>query len=292
MKPVVIIALCCAALGGAAQTDYAYQTFNGPRIINGYSVETKPQGVATFVISHRFGDIYQDNAGSILYNFFGFDGGANMRIAMDYAPTGFLMAGIGRSSFGKTYDVYLKGKILKQSKGEKHMPVSISGYVDCSVITDTGNAIMDTYFADRLNYAYQLLIARKFNDALSVQISPTLVHRNLVATRDENNDVFAVGISAKWQFAKNVALNGEYYYTFPGQLPDGYANYAGIGFDFITKGHVFQLQITNSPYLTPTYLVGNTIGKIFDKDAAGRFDLNVRFGFNIVRDFKIGGRQY
>lgn len=91
---------------------------------------------------------------------------------------------------------------------------------------------------------------------------------------------------------KNVAINGEYYYTFPNQLLEGYTNYVGIGFDFITKGHVFQLQITNSPYLIPTYFIANTQGKVFDKDAEGNFDLNIRFGFNIVRDFKIGGRQY
>lgn len=292
MKLLFIIVLSCIAIYSSAQTEYAYQTFNDPRIINGYSVETKPQGIATFVISHRFGDIYQDNASSILYNFFGFDGGANMRIAMDYAPTNWLMVGAGRSSFDKTYDLYAKGRILRQSKGGKNMPFSVSAYADVSIITDTTDALLDSFFVDRLDYAYQIFIARKFNDAFSVQLAPSFVHRNLVETKAENNDVFAIGISAKWQFAKNVAINGEYYYTFPNQLPDGYSNYAGIGFDFITKGHVFQLQITNSPYLIPTYFIANTQGKIIDKDAEGNFDLNIRFGFNIVRDFKIGGRQY
>ncbi|MEZ4950051.1 MAG: DUF5777 family beta-barrel protein [Saprospiraceae bacterium] len=32
---------------------------------------------------------------------------------------------------------------------------------------------------------------------LSLQLSPTLVHRNLVPTRAESNDVFALGIRAK-----------------------------------------------------------------------------------------------
>lgn len=292
MKYLFIATIAAITFSATAQTDYAYQTFNDPRIVNGYSVETKPKGIATFVISHRFGDLYQNNAASVLYNFFGFDGGANMRIGLDYAPTNWLMIGAGRNSFDKTYDFYAKGRLLRQSTGEKNSPVTISFYTDISLITDTSNALLDSFFVDRLGYAYQLFIARKFNDAFSMQIIPSLVHRNLVDTRDEKNDVIAIGIAAKWQFAKNVAINGEYYYTLPNQLPAGYANCIAIGFDFITKGHIFQLHLTNSPYLIPTYYIGNTQGKVFDQDADGQFDLNLRFGFNIVRDFKISGRQY
>lgn len=292
MKQILLIIACCLVIFSYGQTEYAYQTFNDPRIINGYSIETKPKGIATFVISHRFGDIYQNGPGSILYNFFGFDGGANMRIAMDYAPLNWLMIGGGRSSFNKTYDFYAKARLLRQSSGDKNMPISLSFYTDISVVTDTTYDLLDSFFVDRLGYSYQIFIARKFSDAFSFQLMPSLVHRNLVETRAEKNDVFALGFAGKWQFAKKVAFNAEYYYTLPNQLPAGYADYVGVGFDFITKGHIFQLQITNSPYLIPTYFIGNTQGKVFDQDAEGKFDLNVRFGFNIVRDFKVGGRQY
>lgn len=68
-----------------------------------------------------------------------------MRIAMDYAPTNWLMVGAGRSSFDKTYDLYAKGRILRQSTGEKNMPISLSGYADVSIITDTSDALLDTF---------------------------------------------------------------------------------------------------------------------------------------------------
>ena len=86
-------------------------TFKGTRIINTHSVETPAKGVLLFMIMHRFGKI---NEGA--YEFFGLDN-ATMRMGFDYGLTDELTVGIGRSTFQKTYDGYLKGKLLRQSEG-------------------------------------------------------------------------------------------------------------------------------------------------------------------------------
>jgi opacity protein-like surface antigen len=272
--------------------DIAYDVFSDTRIITSQSVETNLQGEGTFIISHRFGDIYQGGASSVLYNFFGFDGGANMRIGLDYGIKDWLMIGGGRSGYNKTYDAFVKSKVLQQQKGDKNMPVTVTLYADVSFISDTTNAILDSFFVDRFSYAYQLMIARKFNDMLSVQLMPTLIHRNLVATNEESNDVFAIGAALKYNVTPTLALSGEYFYNLPGQLPEGYNDYMGLGIDIKTKGHVFQIQLTNSPFLIPEYYIGATQGSIIDEDSNGNFDLNLRLGFNITRDFQLGGRQY
>ena len=182
--------------------------------------------------------------------------------------------------------------LLQQQTGDKNIPVAVSFYTDASIITDTSNAILDSFFVDRFSYTFQLLIARKFNEYLSVQVMPTLIHRNLVATREENNDVFALGLAAKYDITPTLAISGEYFYTLPGQLPSTYDNCLALGVDISTKGHVFQIQLTNSPFLIPEYFIGATQGSIIDEDSNGNFDLNLRLGFNITRDFQLGGRVY
>jgi len=49
------------------------------------------------------------------------------------------------------------------------------------------------YFSSRLSYAGQVLIARKMSRKLSLQLTPAFVHRNLVATVLDPNDLWAVG---------------------------------------------------------------------------------------------------
>ncbi|HRH54992.1 MAG TPA: DUF5777 family beta-barrel protein, partial [Chitinophagales bacterium] len=151
--------------------------------------------------------------------------------------------------------------------------------------------LLDPYFTGGIGFANQLLIARKFSDGFSLQLMPTHVHRNLVDLNSDPNDIFAVGIATKVRVAKNIDLTGEYFYTLPDQLPVGYDNCLSIGADFITKGHVFQLQFSNSPYLIPEHYIGKTQGSIYET-VNGKPEFNIRFGFNITRTFKVAGRPY
>jgi hypothetical protein len=270
---------------------YATETFRDTRVINGQSVETSIQGQMKFIISHRFGDMYQENAYSILYNFFGFSGGANMRIGLDYGITNWLEVGAGRSNLEKTYDGFVKAKLLKQSSGDKNFPFTLTLCSGMSVITDTTSDVTEAYFSDGFGFSNQLILARKFSEGLTVQLMPTHIHRNLVALNSDPNDVIAIGAATKVRLTKSIDLTAEYYYTLPNQLPDGYDNSLAVGLDFITKGHVFQLQFTNSPYLIPEHFIAKTQGSIFE-DVNGKTEINLRFGFNITRTFKIAGRQY
>ena len=98
------------------QTEYAYATFKGTRIINLQSNELPAEGVMQFMIMHRFGALNDD----FLYNFFGLEQ-AQTRFSLDYSFTDWLNIGIGRSSFSKTYDGFAKIRILRQSKDDKNL---------------------------------------------------------------------------------------------------------------------------------------------------------------------------
>jgi hypothetical protein len=254
--------------------DYTYATFKANRIINLHSVENTAKGVLDIKISHRFGYL---NSG--ISDLFGIDQ-ASIRIGGDYGITDQFMVGVGRSSFEKTYDGFLKYKILRQSQGAKVMPISISFLSSMAVKTiPFQNPDRENYFSSRLYYAHQILIGRKFSESFSFQLSPTLVHRNLVRTSAEANDVYSIGAGGRMKLTKRTSLNLEYIYVLPNQLAPGYRNSFSIGFDIETGGHVFQLHFTNSTSMIEKGFITESVGNWANGD--------VHFGFNVSRVFTL-----
>ena len=247
-------------------------TFKGTRIINGQSVETRGKGNLEVIISHRFGRI---NSGA--YNLFGLDD-SNVRLGMEYSVTDRFTLGFGRNSFNKIYDGYVKGKVIQQKSNGS--PVTITWVSDASLYS-LKRPELEMTFERRLRFVNQVLIARKINSAISLQLMPSYVHRNLVPTESEPNDLFAMGMAGKVSLSKRVALTGEYYYRFGEDLP-GY-NSLGLGIEIETGGHVFQLQFTNSNEMTPSGFIPSTTGDFFDGD--------IHFGFNVSRSFQVGRRK-
>ena len=190
------------------------------------------------------------------------------------------MIGFGRSSFEKTYDGFAKIKILRQSSGKKTMPVTASFLTSAAVKTvEFQDPDRDNYFSSRMYYTFQALIGRKFSESLSIQLSPTMVHRNLVRTASEANDVYSLGIGGRLKLNKRLSFNAEYIYVLPDQLAPGYRNSLSIGFDIETGGHVFQLHFTNSTSMIEKGFINETIGDWLDGD--------IHFGFNVSRVFTV-----
>lgn len=260
-------------LGEEATTEYATASFKTNRVVNGHSLENTAAGVMDFKISHRFSPVNQG-----FYDIFGLDG-ATIRIGLDYGITDRLMIGAGRSTKEKIIDGFAKYKILRQSTGKRNMPVSLSYLVDAQIKTvKFSDQTRENLFSSRLYYTHQLLIGRKFNNAFTLQLMPTLLHRNLVETKAEKNDVLAMGVAGRIKLTKRVTINAEYYYVLPDQIRPEYTNVLSLGFDIETGGHVFQLHFTNSSDMTYKGFITETTDQWFD---------GVRFGFNISRVFTI-----
>jgi opacity protein-like surface antigen len=257
---------------------YTEATFKGSRLINGHTIETRKQGVLEFLISHRFGRI---NAGA--YEFFGLDG-ANIRLGLEYGITDWLNIGVGRNSFEKTYDGFLKYKVLRQSSGECVMPFSVVGFTSMTVKTLKGSTPTDEDdFSSKLTYTYQLLIARKFNSRLSLQVMPTLIHRNVITEGEREHNLFALGAGGRYKITNRLSLNAEYYYRFNVPEEDIYYNSLSIGIDIETGGHVFQLHITNSQAMIEKGFIEETTGDFFKGD--------IHFGFNVSRSFNVNVKK-
>jgi hypothetical protein len=257
------------------QTQYTTATFKSTRIISGHSIERMQAGQLDFRISHKFGQL---NTGS--YNLWGLDGPATIHFSLEYGITNWVMVGVGRGSYEKTYDGFLKFSLLRQSTGKRNMPVSVS-FLTTSAINSL-NMPASFPFWSRVSYVEQVLIARKFNERFSFEINPTFVHRNIVATQLDPNDLLSAGFGARFKLSNHVTLNAEYYYVFhPMPKYESLKTYnpLSIGFDIETGGHVFQLFITNSESMIEKGFIGETTGNWKNG--------GIRFGFNISRVFTL-----
>jgi hypothetical protein len=258
-----------------SQTIFATGTFKSTRLQNGHTVERLNSGELELRIHHRFGKV-----SSGFDNFFGLDESSSL-ISLDYGLTDWMTVGIGRATIDKTWNAFSKFSLLRQSEGKVNMPVSVSYLAEFSYITIPKDET-DPFdkSKNRAFYTHQLLIARKFSPNFSLQVMPTLVHRNLV-DKPNKNDLLSLGLGGRYKFTKWVALCAEYYYVFDKDVIAGnkYKDSYSIGVDIDTGGHVFQILVSSSPYLLEHQFLSRSNGKFSDG--------SVCIGFNIMRTFSL-----
>lgn len=255
-------------------------TFKGTRLINQHTIEVGGKRTLDFRIAHRFGTF---NTGS--YNFWGLDGGASIRMSLEYSYDGRLQFGLGRSSTEKTYDSYLKYRLLRQTKNNS-MPISVTILSGMYYTNLQGSAAVisgvDKFknTSSRLSFAHQIMIARKFGERLSVQVTPSYVHYNQVDKISDKNDTYAVGALGRYKFTKRTAVTFEYMARVNEfSRTSTYYDSMGIGLDIETGGHVFQVHLTNS--------LGITENQYITKTSDSWAKSGMRLGFNISRAFTL-----
>jgi hypothetical protein len=246
-------------------------TFKGTRIVNGHSIENRKNKELEFIIAHRFGRV---NTG--FEELFGLDQ-ANIRFALEYGLTDDLTAGLGRSSFEKTYDGYLKYSLLKQKTGANSFPFAVSLFGSIAAKSQKAIPGEERTFAESLFYVGQVLIAKKVNSAFSLQLTPTYVHRNLTAIDADPHDIFALGFGTRVKVSKRVSLNAEYYQQFDKLESINARNSLAFGVDIESGGHVFQIILSNAITMVEKSFITETTGNFFGGD--------IHLGFNLSRTF-------
>ncbi len=254
-------------------TEYVKNAFKSSRVINGQSMEMIAAGTLDFRILHRFGDI---SGGA--YEFFGLDA-ASMRMGFDYGITKNFTVGVGRSTAKKELDGFVKYRILQQSTGAKNMPFSLLyvGGITCDGLKFADTSLTN-YFTSRLAFYNQLIIGRKFSDRLTLQVSPTFLHRNIVDLASEPNDLYSLGVGGRIKLTQRIALTGDYFYVF-NNTDETALNPLSLGVDIETGGHVFQLHFSNAGGMNERAFLADT------KSSWSKAE--VKFGFNLSRIFQI-----
>ena len=254
-----------------------FATFKATKIINLESIEQPAEKELDFIISHRFGTL---NSG--ITNLYGLDYG-NIRMSFNNGLSDNLTLGIARSSTFKVIDASVKLKLINQGKDK--FPLTISIY--SSLVYDTLTAAFSTNdkFLDNFSYIYQLLIARKINSNLSLQLSPTVTQYNFVSPfLDLNNTMYSLGIGGRYKLNKSVSVNSEWIPIIKSGADfihpihnEKYINSFSFGCDIETGGHVFQLFLSNSTAMFERGFINEN----FENWKDG----GVHFGFNISRVF-------
>lgn len=273
-----------------------YATFKTTKMVSGQTVETLKKRNLDFRVTHRFSNIYNSNSKNALneaaHTYFGLDNASDIRISFDYGITDKLTIGIGRSKFREMVDGTIKWRFLTQLENNK-IPVSVCFYGNAGYTTMTtdnlyaGTNRPKTNEAHRLQYASQLLIARKFNSRFSLQIMPTFVHRNFIKqqlntnnNKEDVNGMFSLGIGGRIKLSKRFAVVADYFYNFSEYRtnnPNAYYNPLGVGIEIETGGHVFHVNYTNGSAILESSLLTSTQ----DTWTKGQ----IKLGFNISRWF-------
>jgi Membrane bound beta barrel domain (DUF5777) len=261
------------------QKERVKYAFKSPRVINGHSMEFLNPGTMDFRILHRFGQLDQGYK-----NFFGLDQ-ASMRMGFDFGILQNLMAGVGRSTYKKELDAYLKYAPIRQSTGPWSSPVT---FALVAGITLDGLPWADpnrkNFYTSKLAYYFQAIIGRKFSEGLTLQVSPTMVHKNLVALEAEPNNIYGVGVGGRIKLSKRISFTWDYTHVIIGMPDSGYYHPLSVGLDIETGGHVFQLHFSNSTGMNERAFITETTGQ-FGKG-------EVRFGFNLSRVFQIKKKKH
>jgi Membrane bound beta barrel domain (DUF5777) len=253
---------------------YANNAFKSTRVINNQSMEMLGKGVLDVRILHRFGYI---NDG--VKELFGLDQ-ASMRMGLDYGINKNLSVGIGRSTYLKEIDGFVKYRIAHQHTGVKAIPVSVIYVAAANIITKNQDyPTGKDFFSNKLSYVHQVIIGRKFNNNFSLQVSPTFVHRNVVETNKDFNNVVAVGIGTRYKLTQRMALVLDASPIVYGANSSYNTTALSIGIDLETGGHVFQMHFSNAKGMNERAFISETT----QDWTKGQF----QFGFNLSRVFTV-----
>ncbi len=255
-----------------------YHTFNTTRIGNGHSTETLWKKELDLFFGHKFGD-YTNGLKNTFYT-------TDVSFGFDYGLTNNLLGGLsiakGAGPYRDLINGYLKYKVKQQQKDGFPFNISVLGNTSYSTMdasTDSTSPVSFKKWEHRLAYTFQVLVSKKVNERFSIQLSPTLSHRNYVAYNDENS-LFSLGFAGRYQLTKVLGITMEYYLNFPHNrqfLSQTYYDPFTLGIEFNTGGHVFRILLSNAagfnesqfiPYTNSTwknggFRLGFAFGRLF-----------------------------
>jgi len=257
--------------------EYVRATFENGVVINNQTVENPGKKSLDFMIQHRFGVIKDEK------DLFGLFAPSNIRLGLTYGITDKLSAGLGATKNKTLYDLQWKYIILKQTK-QKGIPVSICYYGDVAK-----SAMPDDYFLNsesgfkssyKLSYFHELLIARKINNKISLQIAGTYSHFNIIDSGYGQHDFYGASFVGKYKFSPQSSVLVEFDYPMNVSGIDESLKpkpNLGIGFEVSTGSHQFQVFICTADAII------NQETRVFTKNDFTNKD--ILLGFNITREW-------
>lgn len=269
MKKIIFLLVFILPIGLFAQSEYTYETFKSTQIVNNQSIETLKKRRLDILIGHRFGDFTGGWP-----TFYGFEIAQDVLIGADYGLTDNTTIGISRTKGSGPQKMLVnaqaKYRFLHQKTNGMPITVTAYGVATMSTMEAVSNETSLAHFAKfshRMSYTAQLMIARKFSNKFSMQLTPGYTHRNIVEF-SETNGLVSLGVAGRIGLTKHHAIvfDGTIPFSTTGVIKDASAIPFGLGWEIDTGGHRFQMNFTNSggiiandfiPYTTTNWFQGD-----------------------------------
>jgi len=217
-----------------------------------------PSKTLEMVIQHRFGTI--ENG---IHDFYGIWAPSNIRLGMNYSILDNLTVGIGATKFNKMEDIQLKYRIIEQTRSDK-IPVTVMLYGVMGIDGSNESKWQENYeFTNRFNYFTQLVVSRRFNDHLSLQIAPGFTHYNSVDSAYDH-DRISLSFAGRYKFSPqgSFILSGDFPLKIQGisehnkEFNDSDASFIAkpnicVGFEISTSTHAFHLYLASAQGILP-----------------------------------------
>ena len=218
--------------------------FESTLLIDNQTTLVPPAKTFQFEIQHRFGSV--ENG---FEDLFGMWAPSNIRLGFVYTVFDNISVGFGTTKNQRLQDFNLKYAIVQQTRSDQ-TPVSVTYY---------GNAALDTrsdeffyHTSDRLSYFHQVIISRRFNTKLSLQVAPSLSHFNLTETTRENDHI-AIASALRYKVSSQSAILVNYDQPVTKHQQGNPNPNISFGIEVATSAHSFQIFLGNFQALVPQY---------------------------------------
>jgi len=239
--------------------------FESGLLFDAATTTLQPSKTLEMIIQHRFGTV--NNGITDLY---GIWAPSNIRLGLNYSILDKFTVGLGATKFNKMEDLQLKYKIFEQTRSNS-MPVTVVLYevigIDGSPKTKwvgAPDSITKTPYAftNRLSYFTQLIVSRRFNDHLSLQVAPGFTHYNRLDSI-YNHDRASVSVAGRYKFTPQGS------FIFSADFPLDIKNIKDykivntdatkvfdrpnicVGFEVSTSTHAFHIYLASAQGILP-----------------------------------------
>ncbi len=250
--------------------------FESAYLMDNQSVLVYQEKTLEFVMQHRFGPI--ENG---ITDFFGLYGVTNIRLGLTYVPFKNLAVGYGITKDKLYQDFNIKYGILEQTRSGS-MPLSLTYYGNIAIDSRAEKDIeVFANSSDRLSYYHQLIVARKVNSKLSIQLYPSYSHFNAVLAFESNgeikgtmnNDHIAIGIGGRYKVTSQGSVIIDYNQPITGHFTNNPSPNVSFGYEVVTSSHAFQMffgnywgivpQVNNFHNQNVKYLIGFNMTRLW-----------------------------
>lgn len=230
-----------------------------------------------YIIQHKFGTM--DNGFSDLFGLYA--PGANIRMGINYSLIKNLQIGYGITRLNMYNDFSVKYTIFEQTR-RNTIPVAVAVYANMGIDGRNKEVFgLDFKGSDRFSYFTQLIVGRRVNDWLSLQVNASFTHFNKTDSLIDH-DKISVGFNGRARFSPQSSIL--FQYDVPLKI-QGIAEHReftnpskpnlGVGWEIRTSTHAFHIYVSTADGIVPQH------NAMFNQNDWTKGDL--MFGFSITR---------